>query len=255
MTDTQTVDLHYLNQLLVERMKVKRQPVAVTYCLDGPPPGYEPANVVACAIVREAEAGRCVYVDAQHHDCWVGQYHLGWLPDAAPLITQGEYLTMAQGFFTPQAAARNKAQSSSLPAGAIKALAAAPLNLVPAGVPVDLLICITDPMHAMQIAGAASVREGTFPIGEVGPSACASIFATPWLTHNSVFATGDGGGRMHNRVAQGEMFISIPRQHFQYIIELVENFSIDPLRMREVIMPSHAPKASTDTASPAETQT
>lgn len=242
MSVERDIDLKYLNHLLVDRLKVKRRPVAITYCVDGPPPGYEPANVVACAIVREAEEGRRVYVDAQHHDCWVGQYHLGWLPNAERLITEGEYLTMAQGFFTPEAARRNKAQSNSLPAGAVQALAAAPLDAVPDGVRVDLLICITDPMHAMQIAGAASVREGSFPIGEVGPSACASIFATPWLTRNSVFATGDGGGRMHNRVAQSEMFVSIPRAHFAYIAELVENFRIDPVRMREVIMPSHAPR-------------
>ena len=240
MTSDVDIDLTYLHHLLVERMKVRRRPVAVTYCVDGPPPGYEPAPVVACAIVREAEAGRRVYVDPQHHDCWVGQYHLGWLPDAGELITAGEYLTMAQGFFTPEAARRNKAQSSSLPPGAVRALAAAPLDDVPEGVPVDLLVCITDPMHAMQIAGAASVREGSFPVGEIGPSACASIFATPWHTRNSVFATGDGGGRMHNRVAQGEMFISIPRQHFRYIVELIENFRIDPDRMRTLIMPSHA---------------
>jgi uncharacterized protein (DUF169 family) len=241
----QDVDLKYLHSLLVDRMKVKRRPVAITYCPDAPPPGYEAANVVACAVVREAEAGRRVYVDAEHHDCWVGQYHLGWLPDASPFIKDGEYLTMAQGFFTPDAARRNKAQSSSLPAGTIKAIAAAPLDDVPDGVPVDLLICITDAMHAMQIAGAASVREGTFPIGELGPSACASIFATPWHTGNSVFALGDGGGRMHNRVAQGEMFVSIPRAHLRYIIELVENFKIDPVKMREIIMPSHAPKPVT----------
>ena len=71
---------------LVEQMKVKRRPVAITYCEEGPPAGYESANVVACAIVREAESGRRVYVDRTHHDCWVGQYHLGLLPDADKLI-------------------------------------------------------------------------------------------------------------------------------------------------------------------------
>jgi uncharacterized protein (DUF169 family) len=91
-----------------------------------------------------------------------------------------------------------------LPTGTIRALAAAPLDEVPDGVSIDVLVCVTDPMRVMQIAGAASAREGTFPIGEVGPSACASLFATPWLTKNSVFATGDGGGRMHNRVGPTE---------------------------------------------------
>ncbi len=234
------IDLQYLNHLLVDKLKVKRRPVAISYCRDAPPPGYEPANVVACAVVREAEQGRRVYVDANHHDCWVGQYHLGWHPKPGALIENGEYLTMAQKFFTPEAARRNKVQSSSIPAGAIVALAAAPLDDVPQGVTVDALICITDPMHVMQIAGAASVREGTFPIGEVGPSACASIFATPYLTNNSVFATGDGGGRMHNRVAQGEMFLTVPSNQFRYIVELIENFAIDPVAMRQLIMPSHA---------------
>jgi uncharacterized protein (DUF169 family) len=185
-----------------------------------------------------------VYVDAQHHDCYVGLWHLGLLPNAGALITEGEYLTMAQGFFTPEAAKRNKAQSERLADGSIVALAAAPLNAVPEGVTVDSIIVVTDALHAMQLAGAASVREGTFPIGEVGPSACASIFATPINHRNSVFATGDGGGRMHNRLAPGELFVTIPAHHFQHVLDLVANFRFDPARMRELIMPSHAPGAA-----------
>lgn len=242
MTAETAVDLHYLNDILVNRLKVKRQPVAITYCPDAPPEGYAPVGVVACALVRLAEEGQRVYVDAQHHDCWVGQYHLGLLEKPDSVITSGEYLTMAQGFFTEQGARRNKQQSYSLPKGTVKALAAAPLNAVPDGVHVDLMVCICNAQQAMQIAGAASVREGTFPHGEIGPSACSSIFAAPWHTQNSVFATGDGGGRAFNRVAVGDLFISIPRQHFRYIVELIENFRIDPHKMREVIMPSHAPK-------------
>jgi uncharacterized protein (DUF169 family) len=237
----QEVDLQYLNTLLVEKFRVKRRPVAITYCRDGVPEGYTPVNEVACAIVRLAEEGKRIYVDASHHDCWVGQYHLGLLEKPDPFISKGEYLTMAQGFFTEEGARRNKEQSYSLPVGTIHALAAAPLDEVPNGVPVDLLVCICNVQQAMQIAGAASVREGTFPHGELGPSACSSIFAAPWHTQNSVFALGDGGGRAFNRVAVGEMFISIPRHHFRYVVELIENFRIDPHKMREVIMPSHAP--------------
>ncbi|MGF1507651.1 MAG: DUF169 domain-containing protein [Anaerolineae bacterium] len=239
------IDLNYLNTILVERLRVKRQPVAITYCPDAPPPGYQPADVVACALVKKAEEGGRVYVDVDHHDCWVGQYHLGLLEEPPAYITSGQYLTDAQGFFTEQGAACNKQQSYSLPAGTIKALAAAPLNAVPEGVTVDLIVCICNAQQAMQIAGAASVREGTFPHGELGPSACASIFAAPWHTQNSVFALGDGGGRAFNRVGAGEMFVSIPSHHFRYIVELVENFSIDPKKMREVIMPSHSPDRKT----------
>ncbi|MEM7800019.1 MAG: DUF169 domain-containing protein [Chloroflexota bacterium] len=235
-----TVDLKYLNDILVNKMRVKRQPVAITFCADGPPAGYESASVVACAIVRLAEEGRAVYVDVNHHDCWVGQYHLGLLDEPSEFITSGEYLTMAQGFFTEQGARCNKQQSYSLPKGTITALAAAPLDQVPDGVHVDLVVSICNSQQAMQIAGACSVREGTFPHGELGPSACSSIFAAPWHTQNSVFALGDGGGRAFNKVGQGEMFVSIPRHHFKYVIELIENFRINPKKMREVIMPSYS---------------
>ncbi|PJF27295.1 MAG: hypothetical protein CUN53_04615, partial [Phototrophicales bacterium] len=57
---SQDIDLNYLNDILVNRMKVKRQPVAITYCADAPPEGYEPVNVVACALVHLAESGRRV---------------------------------------------------------------------------------------------------------------------------------------------------------------------------------------------------
>lgn len=241
MSAEEKIDLKYLNEILVNRLRVKRRPVAITYCYDGLPDGYEPVNTVACAIVRLAEEGRRVYVDAGHHDCWVGQYHLGLNPEPGDLITSGEYLTMAQGFFTEQGARCNKQQSYSLPDGSITALAAAPLDEVPDGVTADLLICICNAQQAMQIAGAASTREGTFPHGELGASACSSIFAAPWHLQNSVFALGDGGGRHFNKVGTGEMFVSIPRVHFKYIVELVENFRIDPQKMREVIMPSYAP--------------
>jgi uncharacterized protein (DUF169 family) len=240
---TETVDLTYLNEILVKKLRVKRRPVAVSYITGEVPEGYQAADIVACALVREAEQGRRIYVDAGHHDCLVGQYHLGLLPDADAFITEGEYLTMAQGFFTEEGARCNKQQSYSLPEGSITALAAAPLDEVPEGVDVDLLVCVCSANQAMQIAGAASVREGSFPHGELGPSACSSIFAAPWHTNNSVFAIGDGGGRAFNRVAQGEMFVSIPRHHFKYIIELVENFRIDPKKMREVIMPSYSERS------------
>ena len=94
----------------VRKLQVKRPPIGITFCTVALPAGYEPANVPACAIVREAEGGRRVYVDATWHDCIVGQYHLGLAP-AEPLVTKGHYLTMAKGFFTAEGARCNKQNS------------------------------------------------------------------------------------------------------------------------------------------------
>ena len=129
-------------------------------------------SVSPCAIVHQAEKGQCVYVDAQNHDCFVGLYHLGLITpaQAGSLICDGEYLTMEQGWFTPRGAKRNKEQSFTLPFGSVRAIAAAPLKDAPAEQPIDLLSVVTDSLHAMQLAGAVSVREGTMPRGELGPS-------------------------------------------------------------------------------------
>lgn len=235
------VDRARLLDILVNKVKLKRAPVAITYCEDAPPEGYAPAQVPVCAIVHRAELGQRVFVNAAAHDCHVGQFHLGFQSheEAGKLICDGDYLTMAQGFFTPVAAKRNKHASHTLPVGALRAIAAAPLAQLPDTAALDLLVCVTDVQRAMQIAGAASVREGTFPHGELGPSSCSSLFAAPWLTGNSVFALGEGGGRGFNQVASGEMFIALPSHHLNYVIEMFDNFWFKPEAMRERIFPSH----------------
>lgn len=236
------VDRARLYDALKNQFGVKREPIAITYCDGDPPAGYEPANIPVCSLLYHAEQGRRIYVDTTHHDCYVGQYHLGFLSheEAGSLICDGEYLTMAQGFFTPIAAKRNKQQSHTLPFGMLRAVAAAPLRDLPDDVPLDLLCVITDVQRAMQIAGAASVREGTLPHGELGPSSCSSLFAAPWHTRNTVFALGEGGGRGFNRLASGELFVSVPAHHLHYLLEMIENFWFKPDEMRRLMFPSHA---------------
>jgi uncharacterized protein (DUF169 family) len=128
----------------------------------------------------------------------------------------------------------------------LRAIAAAPLATLPSNAPLDLVVCVTDVQRAMQLAGAASVREGTFPHGELGPSSCSSLFAAPWLTGNTVFALGEGGGRGFNQVASSEMFIALPAHHLSYVIEMFENFWFKPEAMREKIFPSHTPASMSD---------
>jgi uncharacterized protein (DUF169 family) len=153
------------------------------------------------------------------------------------IIKDGTYLTMAQGMFTAEGARTNKESTPNLPMGKYKAIAAAPLNEVPEGVPVHEMIVICDPQRAMMLAGAGLARAGHFPIGEVGWSVCASLFTLPFYNRRSVFTLGDGGGRIHNSLKPSELFVVIPAEEMGYIIELIENFSIKPQEMRKEIMP------------------
>jgi uncharacterized protein (DUF169 family) len=241
------VDRARLADILTNKMRLKRAPVGIAYI--GPndplPEGFDSARVPVCALVHQAEQGKRVFVDAQTHDCLVGQYHLGFLSheQAGRLICDGEYLTMAQGFFTQRAAKINKHNSHTLPVGVLRAITAAPLTAYPESLPLDLLVCITDVQRAMQLAGAASVRDGLFPHGELGPSSCSSLFAAPWLRNNTVFALGEGGGRGFNVVASSEMFVALPAYHLIHVIEMFENFWFKPEAMRERIFPSHSPAA------------
>jgi uncharacterized protein (DUF169 family) len=237
-----------VHDILINKMKLKREPVAVTYCDAPPPEAYAAARVPVCALLHRAEQGQKVYVDARAHDCRVGQYHLGFSPasEAGSLICDGEYLTMAQGFFTPEAARLNKAGSHTLPAGTLRAIAAAPLRDLADDTPLDLLCCITDAQRAMQIAGAASVRAGIMPHGELGPSSCSSLFAAPMLLQNSVFALGEGGGRGFNQLSTSEMFVVLPAHHVHYLIEMFDNFWFKPDEMRRLIMPSHGDGAGAE---------
>lgn len=230
---------------IVRKLSVARPPVGITFFRETPPPEYEAANVPACALIREAELGRRIYVDSARHDCIVGQYHLGLGPPMS-LITEGHYLTLAQGFYTPEGARATKANSYSLAQGSITAMGAAPLADMPIGVSADLLVLICPPQQAMIVAGASAVRIGEFPLGDLGAATCSSVFAAPRLTGNSVFSLGDSNGRAFNKMDAAELFVVVPRERFRHLLEMMDNFWVKPAETRRLIHPSYAPRGDSD---------
>jgi uncharacterized protein (DUF169 family) len=232
------IDLQKL-QAVMAQFKLKHNAVAVTYCRHEPPPNYEPIQDVPCALIYHADTGRRVYVDRNHHDCLVGLYHLGMLEHANEYIADGIYMTDVQQFYTVEAAKANKHNTPNLPKGEFKAIAAAPIFMVEDESLVHLVVVICEPQYAMILAGAASTRIGKFPIGELGRSACSSLFSVPYLENNSVFVIGDGGGRIHNHLNTSEMFAVIPRDHIKHLFEVADSFKITPAKMRKQIRPSY----------------
>ncbi|MDX2130225.1 MAG: DUF169 domain-containing protein [Chloroherpetonaceae bacterium] len=244
---------------VMKQFKLKHNPVAITYCRETPPEGYSPLADVPCSLVHHADIGKKVYINANNHDCKVGLYHLGMLENPPEYITEGIYMTDVQQFYTVDAARSNKHNTINLPQGEFKALAAAPLDQVEDETLIHSIIVICEPQYAMILAGAASTRIGKFPIGELGMSACASIFSMPYLENNSMFVVGDGGGRIHNKLTTGEMFAIIPRDHIKHLFDVADSFKITPGEMRKRIRPSYfvngvespvyaAPKVSAPTA-------
>jgi len=193
-------DIAKVNDVLVNKIKVRGNPVAISFIKDKPFEGYEPVQDCPCSIVRYAmDEGKSVYFDEQHCDCLVGVHHAGIVPGKKE-IASGYYLSETSNFFTEEAGMRNKMQSYSLPVGLVKGIAAAPLNKVPEGVKIEWVVVVCTPFQANNVAGAVTCRDGDFPYGELGASLCASLFATPWYKRNIVYTPGDFGGRMHNRI-------------------------------------------------------
>jgi uncharacterized protein (DUF169 family) len=226
-------------QSVMKQFKLKHNAVAVTYCKDEIPEGYEPVNDVPCALIHHADLGKKVYINKEHHDCLVGLYHLGMLENVTEYIRDGIYMTDVQQFYTLEAAKSNKHNTPNLPQGMFKAIAAAPLYLVNDESLIHTIVVICEPQYAMILAGAASTRIGKFPIGELGMSACASIFNIPFLENNSTFVIGDGGGRMHNHISTSELFVIIPRDHIKHLVDVANSFKITPTEMRKRIRPSY----------------
>jgi uncharacterized protein (DUF169 family) len=239
VSDTgEKIDLDKLRAVMAQ-FKLKHNAIAITYCKADPPVGYEPIADVPCAIVHHADIGKKVFIDQNHHDCLVGLYHLGMLENPTEYITDGIYMTDVQQFYTEEAARMNKHNTINLPKGEFKTIAAAPIDMVEDESLIHSIIVICEPQYAMILAGSASTRIGKFPTGELGASACSSLFSVPYLDNNSTFVIGDGGGRMHNKVANGEMFAVIPRDHIKYLFEVADSFRITPGEMRKKIRPSY----------------
>ncbi|RMF92168.1 MAG: hypothetical protein D6734_12870 [Candidatus Schekmanbacteria bacterium] len=234
------VDIAKINDILMNKIKVRGNPVAISFIKDKPFEGYEPIQDCPCSIIRYAmDEGKRVYFDEKHNDCLVGVHHAGIVPGKKE-IASGYYLSASSNFFTEEAAMRNKMQSYCLPQGLVKGIAAAPLSKVPEGVKIEWVVVVCNPFQANNVAGSITCRDGALPYGELGASLCASLFATPWFERNIVYTPGDFGGRMHNRIKKEEMFVIVPYNMLHYIEELMEDMRIDVKKSREMTKPDHS---------------
>jgi uncharacterized protein (DUF169 family) len=204
------------------------------------------------------DEGRRVYFDAEHHDCLVGMHHAGIEPGKKEIVT-GAYLSETGDFFTTEGAARLKSSDAVLPPGLVQAIGAAPLDDVPEGVDVDWIVVVCNPHNANSIAGCRMCAEGVRADAVFGTSLCVELFATPWQKRNLLVASGDFGGRMHNRIKQDQVFVIIPIEHAHLLPAMLENIRVDVKKSRQMTKPPWSPfwqkkdKAASEMAS-AETE-
>ena len=201
--------------------KVRGNPIAVTFFEDKIPDGYEGVKVEPCGILKHAmDDGKSVYFDKTFNDCSHGTYLMG-LDEGNDLMRSGEILYKFIPSYEESAAKAVNSGKFRLPSGLIKGIGAAPLNNVPNGMDIKWIVVVCTPKEACLIAAARSVKDGIMPSTAAGNSFCTDVFATPWFENNVVMTPGDMGGRMANKLKPEEMFVIIPIEYADNLIEIL----------------------------------
>lgn len=215
-------DLVSLTALLQRRGHARGRPVAISMFRDEIPEPYVGQMVEPCAIVRQAmDFGEHCYVDATHHSCLAGAWQAGFIDPPAE-ISSGEYLHTNTPFFTREGARAVKNGENVLPRGTVVGIGACPLDEVPAGVEIDTIVVVCEPLYASMIGGVRVAVDGTPPRGAAGTSLCGELFALPFHDRNVIITTGDVGGRMFNHTKPSEMFVIIPYEYAALIPNVLD---------------------------------
>ena len=201
--------------------KVRGNPVAISLFKEEIPKPYEQKKVVPCSIVRHAmDKGEIVSFDRHHHDCTTGVYTAG-VHEGTDEIRNGQYLAQNIPAYTDVGAEKIKTGEYVLPQNTVVGIGAAPLSDVPDDIFVDWIVVVCTPHWANFIGGARTVLDGTPPRGAAGSSFCSDLFATPWHDGNVVITPGDLGGRMNNRLKPEEMFVVVPNDYLESLLNIM----------------------------------
>ena len=220
--------------------KVRGNPVGISLFKEEIPEPYKGIKVDPCAIIRSAmDQGEIVHIDRENQDCITGAYTAG-VHEGTEEIRNGRYIARNIQAYTDIAAARTKSGNFVLRQGMVKAIGAAPLNNIPAGVDVDWIVVVCTPHWANFIGAARSVIDGTPPHGAAGTSFCSELFATPWHEDNVVITPGDIGGRMNNRLKPEEMFVIVPMKYTDSMMSILST-TPDARAIYEATRPADSP--------------
>ena len=201
--------------------KIRGKPVAIARFEQEPPAGFHGLKVDPCQILRHAmDDGKRVYFDREHQDCIHGAYITGVHPGNEQ-IQSGRLLTDYIPAYNLDAAHTFNSGEYILPQGTVKGFCAAPLDDIPEGLEAEWIVIVCTPGVAALAGAARAVKDGTRPDTAAGNSFCSDLFVTPMNSDNVVITTGDMGGRISNKLRESEMFVIIPVQWADSIIDIM----------------------------------
>ena len=201
--------------------KIRGKPVAIARFEDAPPAGFSGLKVDPCQILRHAmDDGRRVYFDREHQDCIHGAYITGVHPGNEQ-IQSGRLLTDYIPAYNLDAAYAFNSGEYILPQGTVKGFCATPLDDLSDDFNPEWIVVVCTPGVAALVGAARAVKDGTRPETAAGNSFCSDLFVTPLHSDNVVITTGDMGGRMNNKLRESELFVIIPTQWADSIVDIM----------------------------------
>ena len=198
---------------------------AVAVALSNDKPELEKLNekIRLCEMLNEAlNEGRSFYTSSEEHACDGGAYHIG-LREMPVELRSGEFLYKRVGIFGSARAARRFFGSNlGVEPGTIKYASFTPLEK--ANFEPDVVVLVCSAKEGMRAVEASAYESGIAAKGRTGPI-CSTVVAAPYLTGDIVYTLGDLTGRRFSKIDDGEIFIGVPFERMDALIDGLEKIA------------------------------
>ncbi|MCJ7444486.1 MAG: DUF169 domain-containing protein [Methanotrichaceae archaeon] len=212
-----------LNDRLKKVLNFKGSAVAVALSNDKPELERLDEKIRLCEMLNEAlNEGRSFYTSSEEHACDGGAYHIG-LREMPVELRSGEFLYRRVGIFgSARAARRFFSSNQGVEPGTLKYASFSPLDK--ANFEPDVVVLVCSAKDGMRAVEASAYESGKAAKGNSGPI-CSTIMAVPYLTGDIVYTLGDLAGRRFSKIDDGEIFIGVPFEKMDELVNGLEKIA------------------------------
>jgi uncharacterized protein (DUF169 family) len=211
------------NDRLKKVLNLRGSAIAVALSNDKPELERLNAKIRLCEMLDQTlNEGKSFYTSSEDHACDGGAYHLG-LREMPVELRSGEFLYKRIGIFgSARAARRFFGSNQGVEPGTLKYASFSPLDK--ANFEPDVVILVCSAKEGMRTVEASAYESGKTAIGRSGPI-CSTILAVPYLTGDIVYTLGDLTGRKFSQIDDGEIFIGVPFEKLDELINGLEKIA------------------------------
>lgn len=212
-----------LNDRLKKALNFRGSAVAVALSNDRPTQEKLNGKIRLCEMLGLALIeGRSFYTTSDEHACDGGAYHVG-LREMPAELKSGEFLFKRVRIFGSARAARRFFKSNLVvEPGTIKYASFSPLEK--ANFEPDVIMLVCSAKDGMRAVEASAYESGIAATGRAGPI-CSTVVAAPFLTGDIIYTLGDLAGRRFSKIEDGEIFIGVPFERIDALINGLEMLS------------------------------